>query len=106
MSPSGFRDARLLDAAGVAKGKPVARRTPGLGATFDARHLIEARLLEILRRPQRPRPAPADRQYGAIARQLIQPRSQICLWYVDRPGHVPMSVLYRLAHVQNDCIRR
>jgi len=52
MGPPGFRDARLLDAAGVAKGKPVTRRTPGFGATFDARHLIEARLLEILCRPQ------------------------------------------------------
>ena len=52
MGPTGFRDAWLLDAAGVAKGKPVARRTPGFGATFDARHLIEARLLEKLRRPQ------------------------------------------------------
>ena len=52
MGPPGFRDARLLDAAGVAQGEPVARRTPGFGATFDAHHLIEARLLEKLRRPQ------------------------------------------------------
>ena len=52
MGPPGFRDARLLDAAGVAKDQPIAHRTPGLGATFDTHHLIEARLLEILRRPQ------------------------------------------------------
>ena len=52
MGPPGFRDARLLDAAGVAKGKQVAHRRPGFDATFDAHHLIEARLLKILRRPQ------------------------------------------------------